>query len=135
MLGPKVFFIVGKGWVLPSGVNNKYFFISIFLFDNFPGNLDNKSPIISRSLIWISIIFSIIRQMQIYQPSIIFQYFSQIIGKIQILRQKSSWSEGRKSWLVPHFPVIYEFFIPWTYRIKFEAFSNFFPIYCWPLVD
>ena len=36
----------------------------------------------------------------------------------------SSWSEGKKRNLFPHFPVKCEFSFPWTYRTKFDAFSD-----------
>ena len=36
----------------------------------------------------------------------------------------SSWSEGKKGYLFPHFPVKCEFSFPWTYRTKFDAFSD-----------
>ena len=37
---------------------------------------------------------------------------------------KSSWSEGKKGSLFPHFPVKCEFCFPWTYRTIFDAFSD-----------
>ena len=36
----------------------------------------------------------------------------------------SSWSEGKKGYLFPHFPVKCEFSFPWTYRTNFDAFSD-----------
>ena len=36
----------------------------------------------------------------------------------------SSWSEGKKGYLFPHFPVKCEFSFPWIYRTKFDAFSD-----------
>ena len=36
----------------------------------------------------------------------------------------SSWSEGKKGYLFPHFPEKCEFSFPWIYRTKFDAFSD-----------